>query len=106
MIELHDGNAQLEYKTIEEAAVAAREWYDFLVEDPAELTHEAMQAAKATADERVPVIQDTNTLNAWLTIYETALALAEGKHDWVGHGNYFTSAADQAGYGLAARETE
>lgn len=90
--ELTDGAATEYFSSLEEAASAAEEWYDYLVDDG--------------KIDSVPVYDldssDIDKLNSSIGSWEEKIAEAMEHKSVAGHGNYYVSAASEAGFRLKA----
>lgn len=94
--ELTDGLTTEYFSSLEEAASAAEEWYDYLVDDG--------------KIDSVPFYDldssDIHELNLTIRIWEEKIAEAMGHKPVAGHGNYYVSPASEAGFSLQVRIRE
>jgi hypothetical protein len=97
--QLTDGNASEEHDTLIDAASAAEDWYEYLLDLAEGEVCDELRTAIHSAD--FDGSDDSvGALNSAIGEWEGRIAEACGKQDFHGHGTYHVSAADSMGLSL------
>ena len=95
IIELSDGNAIEHCATLREAIEAASGWYDYIWDNG--------DGPGTRPELHTEGIDDLDDLVGRIGSWEEEIAEALGYSDWAGHGNYWVSAAAEAGLNLRVK---